>query len=495
MLSSKEMPNSSRRDSSLKYDCPTVDSSFESSELSNSSDSNNEYQYFTFRKNTPSRLSFTQNTTNCADDISFVHQVSPCSSLNQLEDDDYGGDEYFNDKEEKLSNASAYPSGRMPLIQVAQTRQTQGQEEKSEEDIMEIASDNMSWLSKAFCILPTSSTLDTVQDTCYNEAVTKETFDDEVCFMSDERDDVIETTTTRDLEERVSAPFEDAHRIEVVNTIEEANPPRDEEGVSSSSCENMYNGLFQHELITCHSWHNWREEEEVQFTERSVSPEFPTRISKHPHNRSTNPSSRKNKIKNLSFNLTPFDHGGYESNEDECILPNQKYKPIDMKRKIVSFPTKMRKAKADPTTADHKSVKGCEWQLNVINSCGAFGQSEEEVEDVHSNDFYDDDDLGYDSDPNEILQNFAGETRNSNNHRHKLPMSLIPYNIEEGNIDEGEAFHMVRSHFLSMFVHGIKTILNVFYIYPNRFVNIWQQNDYWCGTRNQIRPIPILPLQ
>jgi len=173
-----------------------------------------------------------------------------------------------------------------------------------------------------------------------------------------------------------------------------------------SAEDNVFNKLLENNRFMCsglESWYSMDEQDEEKFVE--VEPELP-------RNRSCYPEVRKKRIEHLKINLTPFelDESAIVKGSINC----KKFDPIKFEKRHQSF-SSFNIPSPTSVTALKSPTMSSRFECHELPTCGPQANKLALV-DWEENE---DEDLCYDSDPNELLRSKAMVSQKKTERRKK----------------------------------------------------------------------------
>jgi len=167
--------------------------------------------------------------------------------------------------------------------------------------------------------------------------------------------------------------------------------------VSPARCINRENGnvfesLLEKNSFMCTGLDNWYNTSIDDYEHEPICKDVP----EMPRNRSAFPAGRKKRIENLKINLTPFEL-------DSAIfvkssVNSKKYSPIEMEKRTRSF--SQYKGSISPTSVANTTSTTEVFSCYTLPTCGQRYSTGSALVDWDENE---EDDLCYDSDPNDLL--------------------------------------------------------------------------------------------
>mmetsp|Transcript_20466 Transcript_20466/g.30740 ORF Transcript_20466/g.30740 Transcript_20466/m.30740 type:complete len:629 (+) Transcript_20466:46-1932(+) len=372
-----------------------------------------------------------------------IEPITPCS----LDFND--GHQADTEERDDHHRVYTYPSGRLPLVPISGnhtiSKTLQTDKKASEKEHVQHGKkrkESMSWISKTFCGLPSKSTLDNVGDLSNDEIPMNCSFDDSVRFVSDEGSVLLDVELEDELEDELVDEIHDNNAnfypyLGATNTLTpqlKVSRGRSIFRDRTPATPDTFDNLLQNAL-SCNTWQNWYDDEVCD--RRKVSKCISNRrISKLPHNSSINPAEKKKRIYHLRKNISPF---GIAEIEETNLSPSKRYKPIKMKKKMISFPNKIhypKKASTNSRSTKIKPKNEYQWSSSIIATCGNFS-STQEIEIVPDFNFCDDKNkvaLCYDSDPGE----FVPTTKTQHHKNRSKPTESRKMNDSRLEFDEND---------------------------------------------------------
>ena len=333
-----------------------------------------------------------------------------------------------------------YPSGRQPLIPLPVNGEMNTCHLSINEKIKETlpkTPENVSWLSKTFCVMPSNSTLDEVDEYSNDEIVKNLSFDDEnVCFISDEGSMMVEDESN-DITEYHGSFYQpyDVDYTPYATIVPTENKP-DPSKVENQQLDETFDSLIQSNLI-CNSWSNWYDDSEPNKRQSTlVSPQETL----HLFNSSRNPSKKMKRMEFLRSNLEPFGVNALEVNN----MHLSSEAPILLSKKTVSFCTSKSPKAFKPRTNNYQRMKDCGWHSSII-ACGHLSQTQEIeiVPTAHLDEGQIDcnEDFCYDSDPGEMT--ITSRTPKKTKTKSCLNLNVDQIDANEGDVDEATSLEIV----------------------------------------------------
>lgn len=338
-----------------------------------------------------------------------------------------------------------YPSGRLPLFPLHVNSEMNSRHQSINKKIQEAhpkSPENISWLSKTFCVVPSNSTLDEVHEYDSNEVVKSLSYDHQnVCFISDEGSMMVEDETD-DITENQGSFYQPN---DVDYSRYPTNVPTENNHYASKfedqQLNETFDSLVQTNLI-CNSWSNWYDDMEPKKRKSSLKSR---QVTSHLFNSSRKPLEKKKRMELLRSNLEPFGVNAFEVNPVHMASEA----PVQLLKKSVSFCTSKPLKTFEPRRDDHKRMKDCGWHSNII-ACGHLSQTQEiEVVPTAQTDEAEIDyneELCYDSDPGEMAE--ISENPKKLKSRSHLDLNVDQIDANDGDVDEATTLEIVSLFYL-----------------------------------------------
>lgn len=369
--------------------------------------------------------------------------ITPCS----FDGTDKDIFEYFDEQQSGHQEPiHAYPSGRVPLVPLKINDNT-NKDFRNEKVKISCSSspESGSWLSKTFCVRPSNSTLDTVEEFSSDEIARKMSFDQHhVCYVSDEGSMIDEDETTDgSTEYRNSFYHGNDYDCDLNLSIPQSPPIAFNSGQQQleQQLDETFDYVVQSNLI-CNTWQNWYDDEEVKRRKPSMQTSLKVLTASHPYNSSRRPSKKKKRMQFLRSNLEPFGVNDLEVNFASPAFEN----PIELKKTSTSF---SQSKSFQPFEAQgkkkRKSEEDCDWHASII-ACGTLGHAEQEIEIVATREFETEneeynEELCYDSDPCEMMTSIRREKKSTS--RPVNRPRIYEDQTNEGDLDDDTSLEIV----------------------------------------------------
>jgi len=313
--------------------------------------------------------------------------------------------------EEQLNK---YPSGREPLVSIdlshisnkakVQQKPTMDKEKEKESDAKDLI-ENFSWISRTLCIMPSNLTLDTVDEGSGANN-----------FLISDNDMFVAVDTKKG---------EEARPIALCTKQELQVTQKSDKNFSLSDIRSFMDrwpdivsprGFFQSNNLVCNNFQDWYDDSKE---EAKISSELDRNDKKKTPltNSSNNPVSKKEKIKSLRLNISPFDVDGVELIQGSINM--NKYSPVELDKQHFSFSkfdqlhSKTESSRQEKQSSLYIAPKNSWYEYPSLTTCGQFDGFDEDYEEGLERsygktkqsymDINDDDSLCYDSDPSDMM--------------------------------------------------------------------------------------------
>jgi len=293
------------------------------------------------------------------------------------------------------------------------------------ESIFRDNENNSGWLSRTLCSLPSTPASEAIIDDLQefesradsethhaeSDAERQDTEDPYSFQVEIDEDGMTQIEVTRSVDDNCWSPTTPTESLSEDNFVR---------GPSLSLFDqknDVIDALLLRNPFMCSGLDTWYNVDESEQTNILVQdePEMP-RI----NNRSSNLEGRKNRIERLKLNLTPFEL------DDAAIVKgainSKRYSPVEIQKRVHSFSTFK---PTSPTTVTISPTPSSRFECYNLPNCGNIS--------VHNAALIDwdesyDEDLCYDSDPNELLVSSAMKVHSKENAASKQALNRVSDN-------------------------------------------------------------------